>query len=75
MLEALAVFALSAVSDFAWTMWSRATSTGRSQLAGLSSVGIVLISGGITLAFVSNPWMLIPNAIGAYVGTVLAMKL
>lgn len=75
MLEALILFALSLLSDLMWTVWSRACSHGQSQRAALASAGIYLLAGVTTIAFVSNPWMLIPLGLGAYVGTLIGMKL
>lgn len=75
LLEALLVFGLSLLSDLVWTLWSRACAKGQTQRAAISSMGIVLIGGITTIAFVNNTWMLIPLVLGAYVGTVLGMKL
>lgn len=74
MVEFFLVLLAMTLLDFLWTGYIRATAQGRvTHACGLAS-GIILTTGFVTVAYVDNPWNLIPAALGAAFGTYLAMR-
>jgi hypothetical protein len=74
LLKALLVFVASGMGDILWTFYILRTSEKRAHPAGLFSALIILTGGLVVITYTGNPWYLIPAALGAYVGTVLAVK-
>lgn len=70
---AFTVFALMMLTDVVWARYTSYVAAKRPGAAAAASVGIILCGGLVTLAFVSNPWMLVPEALGAWCGTYLSV--
>jgi hypothetical protein len=68
-LHYLAVFLAMIVTDFVWAQYTRAVADHRINKGGLMAIGIITIGAYVTTSYVANPWMLLPAAAGAYVGT------
>jgi hypothetical protein len=64
----LAFVAMIAV-DMLWAKYIMAASDRRAFAAAAYSCGIVLGGAVVTLAYVDNPWNLIPACLGAMAGT------
>ncbi len=73
--EAILIFLATAASDVLWVFYIRRTSKGKAISAAAFSSMIVLLGGFVVLAYVDNRWYLIPAAFGAFVGTILSIKL
>ena len=73
--QALSVFFAFIVLDVVWARYMIALSDRKVRSACLWSMVIPLLSGWITVQYVDNNWMLIPAALGAGVGTWLAMRI
>lgn len=71
----LGVFIAVSVADALWTGWMRAVDARDPALASLFSVSLVLTSAYVTVAYVENRKLLIPAALGAFVGTYLSVYL
>lgn len=74
MIEACTTFILMAALDFVWAHYTRAIQARAAALAGGLSALIFLLNGAVTLAYVKDPWMLIPAVFGAALGTYLGTK-
>jgi uncharacterized membrane protein YfcA len=74
MLRFLFVFALVTVVDFMWALYIKHTAISNPLTASVYSSIITLIGGVVTLAYISDPKMLIPAVLGAFVGTYLSIK-
>ena len=75
MITALLVFVAHVVLDFIFARYNIACAQRRSLAASGWATGIVFCSGYVTIEFVSNNRMLIPAALGAFVGTYLSVAL
>lgn len=74
-LKALGVVACMAALDFVWARYTFAMSKKQPFKAGGYASGIILLSGLTAIGYVSDHWMLLPAMAGAFLGTVLAVKL
>lgn len=75
MIDAVLVFLAYVALDFVFAKYVSATAEARGGAASSWSTGIVAFSGYITISYVSNPWLLIPAGLGAFVGTYLGVVL
>lgn len=71
LLEALGVFVCMIVLDFAWGRYVLAMHLTAVKAANWSVV-LSTLSGIMSIAFVHDPWLLIPGAAGAWIGTYLS---
>lgn len=71
--QAALVFLAFIVVDFTFAKYTVACAEKRVPAAMLWSALIPLFSGFVAIQYVSNPWMLVPTAAGAAVGTYLGM--
>jgi hypothetical protein len=72
-MKAIGVFIALFLLDFVWAKYTYAmTERRRVMSAGLASV-LILLSGGAAIGYTSDPWMLIPAMLGAFVGTWVAV--
>jgi len=62
------------VLDFVWARYTRALANGTPLHAALWAMPITVISGLVVVGYVSDPWLLIPGTIGAFLGTYVSMK-
>ena len=72
MTEWLAVFLIATSLDLAWSIYTRHLVTHRAGPAAVWAALIALIIGANTILYTTNPWLLIPSATGAFVGTYVA---
>ena len=74
MLQFLGVFAALFALDFVWARYTFALNSksvfGSSNYAAV----LILLSGAAAVGYTSNPWLLIPAAMGAWCGTALAVR-
>lgn len=74
MIATVTVFLSVFLLDFVWAKYTYAMTEKRALGAGTYSAAIIVLSGTAAVGYVHNPWMLIPAALGAFVGTFVAVK-
>lgn len=74
MMIALAAFVSAVVVDYAWARYMMGVSDKSPQHAAMWSAVVVLLGSVTVIAYTSNRWMVIPAALGAYVGTLVALR-
>lgn len=72
---AVVVFLVNFVLDIVWAKYTINIQARNPHWAGLWAVGIIAFSGSSVLLYVSQPWLLVPAALGAYVGTVWTVQM
>lgn len=72
--HALGVFATMFLLDYAWAYYTRAVTAGRSLASANYATFITVLNGIGAVAFVSDPWLLIAGAAGAWAGTYSGIK-
>jgi hypothetical protein len=71
---ALAVFVLTALLDVVWTFYVQGLAEKKKwQAAGAAGL-IVLFGAFNTVSIVDDPWLALPAACGAIVGTLIAVE-
>mgnify|MGYP000163770138 CR=1 FL=1 len=70
----IAVFLSVALADVAWTRYNMAVTRGAPLPAATWSVVILLLGAISFFGYVEDRWMVVPAALGAFVGTYVAMK-
>ncbi len=73
MIVALLVFAVMVALDFVWAHYTFAMTSGHILKSGLTAALIILLSGTAQIEYTHTPLMLAPAALGAAVGTMLAV--
>lgn len=68
------VLILMTIFDIAWAQMLYRITERKSLQAGLWSAGVYIISAFITISYVTDPLLLFPGAIGAFLGTFLTVK-
>lgn len=68
-------FMSMAALDFVWARYTRYVVSRDAMRAGGYAAGIALLAGVTTILYVNDPWLLLATGSGAFVGTVVAMKL
>lgn len=71
----LIVFCAVAALDFVWALYTVAVTEKRHWCAGLHAGIIIALSGAAAIGYTQNHWLLIPAALGAFCGTMLAVKI
>lgn len=61
--------------DFCWTFYIAKVAEKKAVEAGLWSAGITLLSAGVVVAYTTNPVLVVAAVLGAFVGTVLAVRM
>jgi hypothetical protein len=61
------------VLDVVWARYTLSLAFDRPIAAGRNAGLIYVLSGIATINFVGDPWLLIPGAIGAFIGTIVGM--
>jgi hypothetical protein len=72
--KSLLVFFAVAIVDVFWTRYFQATAEKKATQAGIFSSFIILFGAISTRAYVHDGWLIIPAALGAYLGTYLTVK-
>jgi hypothetical protein len=67
-------FTLTFTTDAIWTLYIRSAASNRAMVASIASAFIILVSGIGVLILVHNTFMLIPQALGGFLGTYAMMK-
>ena len=63
------------VLDLVWARYTITLVKKHAATSGGYAATIMLLNGVVTLTYVHNPWMILPAAAGAFVGTYLGGKL
>lgn len=71
---ALAFFGMIAL-DFVWARYVLTLTKKYHAVSGGYAAAIMLLNGVVTLTYVHDPWMILPAAAGAFVGTYIGGKL
>jgi hypothetical protein len=71
----LFIFILVIFVDFIWTACIFHISKNNAIKASFYSVLLTLIGNIVTIIYVEDHWMIIPSALGAFIGTFLSVKL
>lgn len=71
---ALLAFGSTLLADFAWSNYMMNTADRKPHHAALWSAAIIVLGTGGLVALMGNRWMVIPEALGAYCGTYIAVK-
>jgi uncharacterized membrane protein YfcA len=72
--ESLLAFFGLAVLDFIWARYTLSLAKKRAFAGGSYAAVIMLLNGVVTLTYVHNPWMILPAAAGAFIGTYIGSK-
>lgn len=72
--QAGSVAASMAAVDWAWARYAMALADRRAVASSLWAVAILLPSGWAIMSYVHDPMMLVPAAVGAFVGTYVSVK-
>ena len=67
-MNALIVFALMFALDFVWVGYTRSIVSNHALRAASWAATLVLLNGAVTIAYVADPWLLIPTILGAFAG-------
>lgn len=71
----LFVFLAMTALDFAWAFYTRACADGRAFVAASWAAGLIVLSGAAQIGYTHDPYLLVPAALGAFVGTWSALRL
>lgn len=72
--QAIYSFAAMVALDLVWAAYTIKVQKKKPALAGLYASAIMLINAVVTISYVTEPWMLLPVAAGAFVGTFLGVR-
>jgi len=70
----LLMFFVTVLVDVVWARWAQHTAAGHPWRASCYSVGIVLLGALTVIWYIDDHWLLIPVALGSFVGTFIAVK-
>ena len=73
--QSLVVFAAMFALDFVWAKYTFAMTDRHPYRAGGYAGAICLLAGIAQIGYTADPWLLIPALIGAFGGTVLAVRM
>ena len=71
----LGAFVGYAAIDYIFVHFTLATVSNRVFLSGITASALVGLQGIVILMYVNNPWSIAAACVGAYVGTVAALKI
>lgn len=74
MIQWLLIFAVNVALDVVWAKYTIAVGARRPVVSSFWAFNIIVVGGVSTLMIVDNPYLLIPAAVGAYVGTYFTVK-
>lgn len=75
MISYLSAFFGVAALDIVWAKYTYALTARAPWRAGIFASSIFILNGTVTIGFVSDPWLLIPAALGAFAGTAIAVRM
>jgi len=67
-------FFCTLAADYAWARYTAGIAGRDARRASLWSAVIILLSACTVVAYTTNRWMVVPAALGAYVGTFVAVR-
>lgn len=73
LLEILLVFVVTFFSDVLWTLFIRHTAKGNALVSASTGAAIYVFNGLAVIVYVGNPYMLIPAAIGGFIGSYITV--
>lgn len=73
-LQALMIFGLMCIVDICWAFYTSSITNKLAFKASAWSAVVYIIGVTSTINVIHNPWMLIPAALGCFVGTYIAVK-
>ena len=73
-LWAVLVFVLTGVADFLWAIYIRRTNQGKAMASATTSALLWLLAAFVIVNYVENKWLILPGALGAFVGTYFTVK-
>jgi uncharacterized membrane protein YfcA len=73
--QILLTFGGMVVLDFVWARYTIAITKKYAVVGGGYAALIMVLNGTVTLTYVHDPWMIIPAAAGAFVGTYIGSKI
>ena len=71
----LEVFLGLVVIDILYAIYTKQIQKDNPLRSSVSATAIYLINAAIVIGFVQDPWLLIPAALGAFVGTYIGVKI
>jgi hypothetical protein len=71
----LLMFLAMVIVDFIYAHYTKAASAHRAYAAANWAASMPFVNGLVVLLYVGDPWLLIPCAAGAWVGTFFSMRL
>ena len=74
MIEVLLAFFGMVALDFVWARYTITLIKKHHAVSGTYAAIIMLLNGVVVVTYVSNPWMILPAAAGAFVGTFIGGK-
>lgn len=73
-LLSIAVFFATVIVDLAWSLYIRFLAKDKIVSASVFSSLIILLGAFSTLSYIDNRWMILPAAVGAFVGTLISKR-
>lgn len=73
-LEVIGVFFAYIILDFVWAKYTVALAKEQALASANWSMLIAVVAGIAIVTYVHNPWLLIPAALGGWVGTYFGIK-
>lgn len=70
----LAVFTVTVTADYVWAEWAAAIARKRAHAAAMWGAGTVVCAGLMAIFVTKDPWLILPGALGAYVGTFISVR-
>jgi hypothetical protein len=74
MSQAILAFGSMFILDFVWAHYTLHLVQKNASLAGVYALAITVCNAVVTIMFVADHWLIIPTAMGAFVGTYVAIK-
>lgn len=71
---AVLVFLCTTTSDFIWAKYIKAVNDKKALVAAGWSASIILIGGITIVSYVEVHWLVVPAALGAFLGTFLSVR-
>lgn len=71
--QSLIAFAALFITDICWALYVRRVKDGHVLKSACWAVVLFLSGAVAVISYTTNPWLLIPAAVGAFAGTVLAV--
>ena len=75
MLEWVAIFLCLVIIDILYAVYTKQVQKDNPFRSSFLASAIYLINAIVVLGFVNDPWLLIPAALGAFVGTYIGVKI